>query len=73
MLITECRGQVVITPALYSRALGFKSRPENDYPDYRGISQSYQSNAGIVPWPRSLPNTSFPIHHSLIILSFDGI
>jgi hypothetical protein len=42
---------------------------------FRGISQSLHANAGIVGLPqirpRPLSSASFPIHYSLIILSFD--
>jgi hypothetical protein len=38
-----------------------------------GFPQSFQANARIVPEmrPRPLPSISFPIHYSLIILSFE--
>jgi hypothetical protein len=40
-----------------------------------GFPQSLQGNGGILPWNRSQPlrSTSFPIRHSLIILSFDAV
>jgi hypothetical protein len=40
---------------------------------FHGISQYLQAMSRSVPHirPRTLPSTSFPINHSLIILSFD--
>jgi hypothetical protein len=42
---------------------------------FSGFPQSLQANAGIVPdiRPPPLPSKSFPIHHSLITISFDAI
>jgi hypothetical protein len=37
------------------------------------FARSLQVNACILLWPPPLPATSFPIHYSLIILSFDAI
>jgi hypothetical protein len=45
---TECRGQVIGTPALYLKALG------SDLSS-RGIPQSLQGKAGLEPKIRSVP------------------
>jgi hypothetical protein len=41
----------------------------------RVLPQSLQSNAGVVPklQPQSSPSKSFPIHYSLIALTFNAI
>jgi hypothetical protein len=46
-----------------------------DWLRFLSLPQSLQENARILSWirPRPLPSTTFPIHHSLITLSFDAI
>jgi hypothetical protein len=80
--ITDHRGQVVGTPASYSRGGGgvfplSNFSPETGYPDwyFRGFSQSLRANVEMVLLirPRPLPSLSFPIQYSLHILSIDAI
>jgi hypothetical protein len=58
---TEHRGQVVSTPALYSRGNGFKSWDQDRLSWLRAfmVFLSCQENAGIVPYirPQPLPST----------------
>jgi hypothetical protein len=51
-IVTERRGRVHNTPASYSGGLGFKSqhwRPAILIEGFRGFSQFFQANVGIVP------------------------
>jgi hypothetical protein len=49
-MLTESRGRVVNTPASYSGGPAFKSRFEDRLTDViRGFTQSFHTNAGVVP------------------------
>jgi hypothetical protein len=69
-------GSKITIPTCVRDVLSLSFGQDTDYPMvFRGSSQYFHANAGMVLQlrPRVFPSTSFSIHSSLIILTFDTI